>query len=346
MTNLKKEGVLRELFVYEPYDDAISKSDIPSIVEGCFKTTWHKTVFDYFYSHVNVLGEPVSLHTFLLTHSDTDGAFKKADELFTDRLFKIHKPLFFLDVDNTLTNFAHLSDEKKVFISNYREKERVILTTGKTYDSIKNVIGDCALSSSYASCLNGSVVIENSMVTTISQIGEISKEIVKQFAHAPFTTVVYYHDAIRPVSTLTQDNLKMLAKYNESYVIEKEIDYSKVIKILFFIYEGEAEKEKLVEEVVAYYPDLTCMRTAGHTFEILRKNQHKGNTVKHISAKLGRYYRATIGVGDSMNDSPLLNYVGKPFIVSTASETLKSFGYPELEKNRDIDIVNLIKQYT
>ena len=87
------------------------------------------------------------------------------------------------------------------------------------------------------------------------------------------------------------------------------------------------------------------MRTAGHCYEILRRDQHKGNTVKKISKLMGRYYRTTVGVGDSMNDLPLLNYVGIPYVVATASDELKSYGFEELEKNRDIDIVNLIKKY-
>ena len=143
-----------------------------------------------------------------------------------------------------------------------------------------------------------------------------------------------------------QKNLDLLAKYNESYLTEEAIEFDKVVKVLFFIYEGETEKEQMVQDYVKSYPDLVCLRTAGHTYEILRKNQHKGNTVKAISHLLGNHYRATIGVGDSMNDSQLLSHVGKPFVVATASDELKQFGYEQLEYNRDVDIVNLIKQYT
>ena len=46
-----------------------------------------------------------------------------------------------------------------------------------------------------------------------------------------------------------------------------------------------------------------------------------------------------------MNDLPMLNYVGKPYIVSTSSDELKSYGFELLENNRNIDIVNLIKKY-
>ncbi|MBO5867094.1 MAG: HAD family phosphatase [Clostridia bacterium] len=198
----------------------------------------------------------------------------------------------------------------------------------------------------YASCLNGSVLVENGKGITLEKVGAISEQIVKHFENAAFDTVVYYHDDIRLVKPLTQKNLDLLAKYNENYHVEDKLDYNQVVKVLFFIYEGETEKERLVQEYVKQFPDLVCMRTAGHTYEILRKNQHKGNTVKAISQLMGNYYRATIGVGDSMNDSQLLNYVGKPYVVSTASDELKAIGYPQLEEDRNVDIVNLIKQYS
>ena len=116
--------------------------------------------------------------------------------------------------------------------------------------------------------------------------------------------------------------------------------------MLFFIFEGETSKEQIVIDYVKDYPDLVCMRTSENTYEILKKTQHKGNTVKIISNILGKHYRATIGAGDSMNDSPLLNHVGKPYLVATASDDLKDFGYEELDKDRNTDIVKLIKKYT
>lgn len=344
----KQLALIGELQQYIPFDNKLSQTEKQRLLAlDCnFETNWAQIVYDYFYSHLDDEGNPVSLNQFLDAHGCYDNHYKNVEKVFIDNLFAMQKPLFFLDVDNTLTNWGDLSQQKIDFIKDFSQKHRVILTTGKVYQSIKNVIDDCNLQNNYASCLNGSVLVANGKSTVLEKVGAISEQIVRHFETAPFDTVVYYHDNIRLIKPLTQKNLDLLAKYNESYQTEEVIDYDQVVKVLFFIYEGETEKEKLVQQFVSHHPDLVCLRTAGHTYEILRKNQHKGNTVKAISKLVGNHYRATIGVGDSMNDSQLLSHVGKPYIVATASDELKQFGYEQLEDNRDVDIVNLIKQYT
>ncbi len=343
-----KLALLNEIKLYIPYDERLSNQDKERLLglDCNFETEWAKVVYDYFYSHLSESGEIISLNQFLLNNEQNKDYYKKVEELFISNLLKIQKPLFFFDVDNTLTNWGELSKQKIDFIKNFPKKDRIILTTGKTYDSILTVVKDCGLEDNYASCLNGSVLVEKGKFKVLEKIGEISKEIVKYFENAPFDTVVYYDDYIRLLKTLTQKNYNFLTTYTEKYVKEENIDYSKVVKVLSFIDEGETEKEEIVKNVVKNYPNLVCMRTSKQTYEILNKNQHKGNTVKIISKLMGNHYRATIGVGDSMNDSPLLSHVGKPYVVSTASCELKSFNYEILEDDRDVDLVNLIKYYT
>ena len=343
-----KLTLLNEIKQYIPYDDRLSNEDKERLLSlDCnFITEWAKVVYDYFYSHLSDSGEIISLNQFLLKNEKNKEHYKKVEELFISNLLKKQKPLFFFDVDNTLTNWGELSKQKIDFIKNFPHKHRIILTTGKTYDSILSVVKDCGLEGNYASCLNGSVLVENGKIKALEKIGKISEEIVKSFENAPFDTIVYYEDYIRLLRPLTEKNYNFLKTYTEKYLEEKIIDYNKVVKVLLFIDEGEIDKEEIVKKVVKNYPNLVCMRTSNHTYEILNKNQHKGNTVKIISKLMGNHYRATIGVGDSMNDSPLLSHVGKPYVVSTASLELKNFNYDVLEENRDVDIVNLIKRYT
>ena len=346
--NKKQIALIEELKEYLPYDNRLSDIDKQSLLSLDYNmlSAWGKVVYDYFYSHLDIEGNPISLNQFLLDNDCDANYYKQVDKEFIDNLFSLQEPLFFFDVDNTLTERGFLSQQKIDFIKSYNQKYRVILTTGKTYDSIKNVIDDCGLQGNYASCLNGSVLVENGKLTTIEKLGEISEKIVKDFDKAPFDTVVYYNDNIRLVKPLGERSLKHLTQYNEAYFTEDKLDFSQVVKVLFFIFEGETSKEQIVIDYVKDYPDLVCMRTSENTYEILKKTQHKGNTVKIISNILGNHYRATIGAGDSMNDSPLLNHVGKPYLVATASDDLKDFGYEELDKDRNTDIVKLIKKYT
>lgn len=348
MTDLKRKVMLEEIKEYLEYDSKLKDFEKSELLQlnSPYKNPWMQVIYDYFFSHIDEDGNILSLENYIIKYDCDKEYYKKVNEEFVSCLFEKEKPLFFLDVDNTLTNFAHLSDEKKEFISNYIEKKRVILTTGKTYESILNVVDDCKLHENYASTLNGSILIDKGEMQIISKIGSVSKDISDELNKTNINYIIYYKDSIHIIKDLNEDNERLLKKYNEWYVDDgKEIDFNNIIKILTFIYEGEEEKEELVKEIISKYDGLVSMRTAGHCYEILRKDQHKGNTIKKISKLMGRYYRTSVGVGDSMNDLPLLNYVGIPYVVSTASEELKSYGFDELEENRDVDIVNLIKKY-
>ncbi len=348
MTELIRKVMFEEIKEYLEYDSKLDVSLKDELLQlnSPFENSWMQVIYDYFYSHIDDEGNILSLENYFLKYNCDKKYYKKVNDEFVSYLFGKYKPLFFLDVDNTLTNFAHLSDEKKDFISNYKDNDRVILTTGKTYESIMNVVDDCKLHDNYASTLNGSVLIDKGEMQIISKIGSISKEITDELNKTDINYIIYYKDAIHIIKDLNEDNERMLKKYNEWYVDNEDaIDFDNIIKVLTFIYEGEDEKENIVKKIISKYDGLVSMRTAGHCYEILRRDQHKGNTVKKISKLMGRYYRTTIGVGDSMNDLPLLNYVGIPYVVATASDELKSYGFEELEKNRDIDIVNLIKKY-
>lgn len=354
MTILKKDCILKEIKEYLSYDNILNEMQKENLIYKIEKDIeiyegWEKVIYDYFYSHISPKGDIVSLENYFLIETLNEQEkeyYVKINNEFTNYLFENNKPLFFFDVDNTLTDFAYLSEEKKEYIGSFDEKDRIILSTGKVYQSILNVIEDCKLNDSYASCLNGSVVIYNNKFESISKIGSISEEISKKIENEKINYILYYNNIIHVRYPLSEENVYNLKKYNEWYIDEEmPTKFDEIIKVLCFINEGEVEKEDKIRNIVKDYPDLVCVRTAGHTFEVLKKDQHKGNTVKLISKRLGRYYRCSVGAGDSMNDLPMLNYVGKPYIVSTSSDELKSYGFKLLENNRNIDIVNLIKKY-
>ena len=307
----------------------------------------------YFYLHSDNEGNIVSLnHSIQLNEfiSLNKNLFIEIDEKFLNNLFTNNTPLYFLDVDNTLTDAGFLSQEKIDFISNFKYKENIILSTGKVSDAIMNVINDCKLNDNYYSCLNGSVVHKKDDYILLNGIGEVSKDIINQLMTKDVTFIFYYHDHIEVNKPLLQKDIDNLNKFNEKfYPCINDINYKEVVKVLAFIDDDKTEeqkiKENIVKEVVEEYKDLHCVRTAPHTFEVLRKDQHKGNSVRKIAELMGKYYRLSIGVGDSMNDFPMLEYIGRPFVVSNVSDELKQYNFEILEKNRNIDIVNIIKRF-
>ena len=344
------EKVVKEKI--ENFIETISINKITTLLNNLYCEDIND-IFYYFYIHTGVNGEIISFNTSLKQNKfifDNKDFFKNIEKIFLDNLFKNEYPLYFLDVDNTLTDRGYLSNEKIDFITTFKHKKNIILSTGKVSDAIMNVINDCKLNDNYYSCLNGSVIFKNEEFTLLNKIGFCSKEIIKELKETNVNFITYYYDRINVVKELAEEDKDNLERFNEKYFIATEpLDYEKIVKILTFINDDGKEeskaKENIVKKVISKYPDLHCVRTAPHCFEILRRDQHKGNSVKRICELMGVYYRHTIGVGDSMNDLPMLEYTGIPFVVSNVSNELKEYDFEILKGNRNIDIVNLLKRF-
>ncbi len=350
MNDVKLSALKNEIIEYLNYDDALSsqdKSDLLSLSLSNIKNKWAKTIYHYFNSHIDENGNAISLEVFLKNNNAVNANFyKRVNNAFIKNLFKNNSPLYFFDVDNTLTDNGVLSPQKQEFIKNWKHKDRIILSTGKLKNAIMDVIDACEINNNYSSFLNGSAIFDGASIKDICKLGDISNKLIEELEKTNLEFVLYNSSQIISKKKLNAKNESYLRRYNEWYeILPNGVDCNSIIKILVFIYEDEPEKELQVQKIIKGINGINALRTGPHSYEILKREQHKGNTVKLISKMLNRYYRCTIGVGDSMNDFQMLNYVGLPFIVSTSNKELKDYGFKELIKNREIDIVNLIKKY-
>lgn len=334
------------------YLNNITDEDIIDIILNIKRNELNDLLL-YFYLHSDNKGNITSINTSIIKNSfvkENYSLFKEINDNFINYLFTNNTPLYFLDVDNTLTDRGFLSEEKINFISHFKYKNNIILSTGKVSDAIMNVINDCSLNNNYYSCLNGSVVHKEEEHILLNGIGSVSKEIIEKFMKTNISFVFYYYDSIKVLRPLLQKDLDNLDRFNEKFeYFNGEIEYDKIIKVLAFIDDDGTQEslnnENIVREIAKDYKFLHCVRTAPHTFEILRKDQHKGNSVRKISELMGKYYRLSIGVGDSMNDYPMLEYTGLPYAVYKSSEEFKSFNFEVLDENTNVDIVNVLKKH-
>lgn len=358
ITDLQRKTIIEEINYYFKYDPYLKESHLNKLIgsitsncdfNDCHIHSWLDIIKYYFISHTDPEGNIVSLEH----HQFINGEIKENIELlrlienkFIATIMRNSTPLYFLDVDNTLTDNAYLSPEKTNFIKDWKNKDNIILNTGKVSASIMNVIDECNLQGNYYACLNGSVIVKDGNFEIINRIGEVSKPIIEEFLKTDINFIVYYENQIHVIKELTEENIYYLKKYNEMFLdYTKPTDHARVVKVLAFIKEEEHEKEKIVRDIAAKYPNLIGVRTAAHCFEILNKDQHKGNSVKKIAEYMNKYYRCSIGVGDSMNDLRMLDYVGKGYVVSNVGLELKQYGFQIIEGTRDVDIVNILKKY-
>ena len=161
-----------ELNYYSQYCDIELKNEIISFLSKTNDEEIKNIIFNlcrgvindlvlYFYLHSDMNGNITSINSSLINNpfvKENYLLFKEINDSFLEKLFTNDDPLYFLDVDNTLTDAGFLSDEKIQFIRSFKNKENIILSTGKVSDAIMNVINDCHLNENYYSCLNGSVI--------------------------------------------------------------------------------------------------------------------------------------------------------------------------------------------
>ena len=351
MLMTKEDVLLQEIKEYLPFDAKLNEVSLENMRNHTIFNDYERFIYDYFYSHILDNGDIVSVYRFLNSHKDEgldQEYYLSVDRLFTKALFQSQKPLFFFDVDNTITEMGQLSLEKKEYISHYPEKERIILSTGKVYESIKDVVDSCHLEHNMASTLNGSVLVQDYRMTLLEHLGNLSKELIKEINKAHFQILYYTDHEVFSNEVLNERNYHWIQKYNEDYKVESHIPYSDVVKILIFIYDFDEDylkQEAFIDQLASHYDNLTTYRTGHHSYEILKKNQHKGTTVKLMAQKLGYYYRCSVGCGDSMNDLRLLDYVGRPYMVCDGSEELKALGIPVFSQNRATDINEILEKY-
>lgn len=361
----RRNRIFEEAKYFGKYDHVFSENEwtqyyeflsepgkIENLIEAMNSFYLLKLVIQYLYSHIDNEGALITLHDcakFDKYVKKYYSYFKRVERDYIYILIERNIPLFFIDVDNTLTVDGFLSKERIDFIKNYKYKDRIILSTGKSSSAIKDVLKECGLESNYCSCINGSVIYKDGKNELISKLGKISEAIINDLKKTNIKFIGYYEDGVKKIIDLDEAYFKDLEKYNEKCSIEKTLDYNKIIKILCFIKddssEEEKEKEEKVKQIVESYEDINCVRTSFYFYEILTRKQHKGNGVRKIAEKLNTYYRISVGIGDSMNDYPLLTHTGKSYIVSTSSAELKSHGFEELGKNRNTDILEVLKKY-
>lgn len=364
INDIQLQTIKYELNYYSNYCDKDLKTSIKQFLEktndekivkiiaGLYRGIINDLVL-YFYSHTDQNGDVTSINNSITSNlfvNNNKLIFIEINNTFLQNLFRNNEPLFFFDVDNTLTDRGYLSKEKIDYISSLKNKENIILSTGKVSDAIMNVIEDFKINNNYYSCLNGSVIHKNNQYTLLNKIGSVSKIIIDKLMKTDISFVFYYYDCIKVIKPLLSKDIDNLNRFNEKFsMCNGEIDYNNIVKVLAFIDDDNTEtsinKENIIRDIIKDYDDLHCVRTAPHTFEVLRKDQHKGNSVRKIAEIMGKYYRLSVGAGDSMNDFPMLEYMGYPFVVSNVSEELKQYGYEILNNNRNIDIVELIQRF-
>ena len=235
------------------------------------------------------------------------------------------------DVDGTLLDRdSRITGLNRDALLKCREKKiEVILATGKTMDSIIDLVKDLDLKLPQIT-LNGSITIspELEVINTCRINPDIYSELVSFIKRSGCPLVValdngkLYAEEIHP-------DLRYINEIGEEYNIVKSIDTDRFAKNTVDIYVPIPQSHPLEKALRKKYSDrLQFIRSGDYFFDILNKGATKGSALVSIIKGLGIRPEEVVVFGDSPNDLSMFEVAGLKIAVRNS--------YPEVLDKADI----------
>lgn len=254
----------------------------------------------------------------------------------------------FCDMDGTLLNPTHrISDFTAETLKQLKQKGiKFIVCTGRPYPDVFATIRKCGLAPDYIITSNGARIHDGqlTLLTSHDMDPKIVEEIVRidqtptnegkletdDAKKAPklFTTNVYNADLWLTDKAIPE----LIAAYDESYQCVDHGDKLKNLTRAELDHVHEAwffgKPEDLVglqKYMKATYGDtLRCSYSLPYLLDCVPVEVTKGNAVKEVCKLLQLSLEEVACFGDGMNDTPMLEIVGHPFLMSNAQPALKA----------------------
>ena len=364
LTEARKRRIISEIDEYANYDTNYSRKEWDSDIDF-LKSDKHlmnsiisfdyyyfpKMVLQYFYCHVDNDGNLKRLRDL----AEEDPYIKKhmrlyerANKDFVHYLVYRDRQLFFIDFDNTLLVDGRLSKQKRDYIKNFNYKEDIIITTTKQADELMPILKQLDLQDNYYVCLNGAAIYKGDELIKSIPVGDNAEKIVCDLKKANIDFVAFYENEcilIKDIEEYPQEDRDLISTFTKVEFNYKEIEYPKVLGFAFLVHKGNKEKEEKINKIIKKYDDVYAFRSRENLYEVMNVKNDKGTAERFICEELNRYYRCSVGVGDSMTDFPLLSLTGHSYVVSTATPELKEKNFKQLIDDREFDIVKVLKKY-
>jgi len=230
---------------------------------------------------------------------------------------------FFIDLDGTSLDSKHGSISK-VNIEKIREINKVtpvVISTGRSLgEKVKYLMK--LLNIQYAICQNGAIIVNDKFkilqdITIDPVMTKIIKEIVKKYRATliPNSQYKIYNSNwyMKPLVFLSRKHYFKIDDFDENKKYNKLIISGCLKKKLFRIY----------KEIKNNYPSLSVKTSAKDwIIEITDKKATKGIAALFVTKLLNVEPKNSVHIGDSMNDTTTINYLGALIAMENSSKYL------------------------
>lgn len=276
------------------------------------------------------------------------------------------------DLDGTLLNSNHkISKENILAILNAQKKGvDVIISTGRTYKNVLNLLKDTGIKAPYIISNNGSQ-IHNCTGNTLKTF-TLSKDCLKKIL--PYLHYSNYYYSISTSNCMLEAGRDKLiydffrAKEKNPSLIEADLD--NLLHIFYGSQNGIKVKEvKNLEDiysmdcynvsVISFDNDIllsgraalkdmagiTIVSSAKNNFEILNSESSKGNAVEFIANSLNIPLDDVMAIGDNFNDISMFEKVKYSVAMGNAEEDVKKVCKFITLENDDNGVAHAINEH-
>ena len=267
--------------------------------------------------------------------------------------------IVFSDLDGTL-----LDSEAKVSSENYTAIEELnkkgvlfIPSTGRSFSELPKEISQNPFIR-YFICSNGASVFDRktgrSYLTSMSN--EVAQDVLKilnkyqvhltiRFDGGCHVDAAYANTEAFDYYNVCEAHRVVVNDYSichhdfEGFC--KNVDQVEVISVFFRNYADLQASRKSIESLGG----LRVASVSEYNLEIMNIAAGKGNSLRWLTAELGINYEDTISVGDSDNDSTIIEAAGLGLAVSNACPALKNIADGIICSNDEHVIQEIVRRY-
>ncbi|MGL5617556.1 MAG: HAD-IIB family hydrolase [Metamycoplasmataceae bacterium] len=230
---------------------------------------------------------------------------------------------FFIDLDGTSLDYKrrYISDLNANKIKEINQKTPIIISTGRSFgNKVKDIMKQ--LDIKYAICQNGAIIVDSK--------GEVLQDIVIQSEMVILIKeiAIKHNVFIIPNSQykIYTNNwyLKPLKWFNKKHYFKLK-DFNIDLKYNKLVLAG-CTKKKLYNvflELKEKFPSLSCKISANDlVIEITDSKATKGLAAVFVTKLLNVEASKSVHIGDSMNDTSTINYLGALIAMENSSKHL------------------------
>lgn len=237
------------------------------------------------------------------------------------------------DLDGTLIVNNTISEKDINAIKRLKESGgKFVISTGRTFNGVKNIIDNYDLQYDYLSLCNGGLIIDSNDNIILDKwvSGDVFKSIVEEYYNNE--DVIISGDNSKEINVVYKSGFYN-NKFSDFNIPFRRVDIEEIRSrendyrmLSIFTFSGNYEwAEQTKNEILRKYGEYIEAYRNQYFIDIVPKNCSKGLALLHILEVENQQKEMLYTVGDSFNDVPMFNVTQNSYTFNRAEDSVKYY---------------------